>query len=426
MTKFIIKNKGKGVYDFSNPINANDVTKIHEENFWNLVGNDIKNNNSGDVFSTGKLNRDNIVFGKNNLQTDSSGGNFIDLRYNTIIGENILPITSTTGNTHFSVLMGRNIGSQNPTNIANSVVFGNEALRNLSVVSSQSVIIGDQAGLNIGYDDANVIIGRNTIGLGALNSSITNSVIIGNQAGLSLGTSSNNILIGKDSGLGITTGSNNTIIGTIAGSSNLTNTLILGTLVEKMRIDSVGNMGLGTQAPNSNAILDISSNSKGVLFPRMTTTQRNTIPLPPIGLTIYNIDRNEFEWFEGQVWLNRNLVKRINSSASTLVAGMIVTQSNTLGNGVTTTTVANSVQVAGVVIDGNLAVGGAVTVQVMGEVNVQVTGAVALGQFISTTTIAGVGVASTGTNVGTSFHAMQTKGVGVGLVKAMIVVGNKF
>lgn len=51
-----------------------------------------------------------------------------------------------------------------------------------------------------------------------------------------------------------------------------------------------GKIGIGTSVPNSNAILDITSTTNGVLLPRMTKLQRDNIQNPTIGLEIYQID----------------------------------------------------------------------------------------------------------------------------------------
>jgi hypothetical protein len=49
-----------------------------------------------------------------------------------------------------------------------------------------------------------------------------------------------------------------------------------------------GNIGIGTTSPNASSILDITSTTKGVLFPRMTTGEINNITSPADGLTVYN------------------------------------------------------------------------------------------------------------------------------------------
>jgi len=43
-------------------------------------------------------------------------------------------------------------------------------------------------------------------------------------------------------------------------------------------------------APNSSAMLDVKSTTKGLLAPRMTLAQRNAITNPATGLTIYQTD----------------------------------------------------------------------------------------------------------------------------------------
>lgn len=62
--------------------------------------------------------------------------------------------------------------------------------------------------------------------------------------------------------------------------------------------------GLGTVNPSSSALLDVYSTNKGVLTPRMTTTQRNAITNPALGLFLYNLDIKCFEYFDGTHWNN--------------------------------------------------------------------------------------------------------------------------
>lgn len=74
-----------------------------------------------------------------------------------------------------------------------------------------------------------------------------------------------------------------------------------GAGTERMRIDSAGNVGIGTTA-NAAALLDVSSTTKGFLPPRMTTTERNAISTPPAGLMVYNTTTNKINFYNGTAW----------------------------------------------------------------------------------------------------------------------------
>lgn len=56
-----------------------------------------------------------------------------------------------------------------------------------------------------------------------------------------------------------------------------------------------GQNGLGTIAPHPSSILDLSSTSKGLLLPRMSTEQRDLILNPAKGLVIFNTTKNVLE-----------------------------------------------------------------------------------------------------------------------------------
>jgi hypothetical protein len=58
------------------------------------------------------------------------------------------------------------------------------------------------------------------------------------------------------------------------------------------------NVGIGTTTPNVKAALEIKSTDKGVLFPRLTTAQRNAITNPPNGLHVFNTDERCLNYFD--------------------------------------------------------------------------------------------------------------------------------
>jgi hypothetical protein len=64
---------------------------------------------------------------------------------------------------------------------------------------------------------------------------------------------------------------------------------------------SSGSIGLGTTSPNASALLDITSTTKGVLFPRMTTTQKNAITAVA-GLVVYDSTTNKLQCYNGSTW----------------------------------------------------------------------------------------------------------------------------
>ncbi|MGK0413686.1 MAG: hypothetical protein ACJA1B_001894 [Polaribacter sp.] len=54
-----------------------------------------------------------------------------------------------------------------------------------------------------------------------------------------------------------------------------------------------GQVGIGVLEPDQSSILDVYSNSKGFLMPRLSTAQRDAIVLPATGLMIYNYTLND-------------------------------------------------------------------------------------------------------------------------------------
>ena len=65
-----------------------------------------------------------------------------------------------------------------------------------------------------------------------------------------------------------------------------------------------GRVAMGTNAPDASAILTVTSTTQGILFPRMTTTQRNAIATPADGLVIYNTTDNKLQVRADGAWVD--------------------------------------------------------------------------------------------------------------------------
>ncbi|MBL0356939.1 MAG: tail fiber domain-containing protein [Chitinophagaceae bacterium] len=63
------------------------------------------------------------------------------------------------------------------------------------------------------------------------------------------------------------------------------------------------NVGIGTNAPNASAQLDITSTNKGVLVPRLTNAQMIAITSPANGLLVYNTDSACFAYRNATAWV---------------------------------------------------------------------------------------------------------------------------
>jgi hypothetical protein len=82
--------------------------------------------------------------------------------------------------------------------------------------------------------------------------------------------------------------------------------LVTGTLAIALFISpSRAQVGINADnsAPDPSAMLDVKAQDKGFLPPRITTSQRNSIPTPATGLMIYNTDCNDLQYYNGAAWV---------------------------------------------------------------------------------------------------------------------------
>ena len=64
------------------------------------------------------------------------------------------------------------------------------------------------------------------------------------------------------------------------------------------------NMGIGTSNPDPSSLLELNSVNQGLLIPRMTEAQKNSIASPATGLLIYQTNNQEGFWyFDGNIWV---------------------------------------------------------------------------------------------------------------------------
>lgn len=66
------------------------------------------------------------------------------------------------------------------------------------------------------------------------------------------------------------------------------------------KITIAQNVGIGTSTPNTSAQLDVTSTTKGMLIPRLTTAQRTAIASPTTGLLVFDATTESF-WFKSAI-----------------------------------------------------------------------------------------------------------------------------
>ncbi|MEA9356026.1 tail fiber domain-containing protein [Bacteriovorax sp. PP10] len=198
------------------------------------TANSFIGTNAGNSNSTGQSN---TFVGFESGRMSTTGSN------NTGLGNGTL---TASGVKSFNTAIGSNSMMSATTGQSNTAI-GAASLGALTT-GSNNTIIGKNAGVQVSTGSSNIMIGYS---VGQTMSSGEENIIIGNSAGPTTGTS--NIVIGNSGAISLA-GNNNVIIGgNLASLNSLTNTIVLATAgataIERMRIDTNGNMGLGTTAP---------------------------------------------------------------------------------------------------------------------------------------------------------------------------------
>jgi hypothetical protein len=168
---------------------------------------------------------------------------------------------------------------------------------------------------------------------------------------------------------------------------------------------ALSNIGLGASV-SADAVVNIISTSKGILVPRMTTTQRNAIGSPSTSLLIYNTTTTQYELYTGSTW--QSLASYINGTltvtgAASLQSTLNVTGSSTFAN----TTVNGTLSVTGgttlASITGtsaqldSLSVTGSTTLASITGANTTINGTLSVTGNTTLANVTGANVTATGT-----------------------------
>jgi microcystin-dependent protein len=102
-------------------------------------------------------------------------------------------------------------------------------------------------------------------------------------------------------------------------------------LISTVSFAANAQVGINTSTPDTSAALDIRSPSgseiRGVLLPKMSTTQRDEIQLPAKGLIVYDSTKNIFQYFDGNKWMGLMPVEQSTSLQPKSINGNIIVDS---------------------------------------------------------------------------------------------------
>jgi hypothetical protein len=151
---------------------------------------------------------------------------------------------------------------------------------------------------NFFWDDTNNRLGVGTNApsatghlKGSGSTSATTSLLVQNSGGTAA------VTVGDD--LNTTLGGNLNLKNSNTYINNTSNTIWIAAVqsgtsdVQIIPGRQVNINNLGSYSAQTSALLQVDSTTKGVLFPRMTTTQKNAIASPAAGLMVYDTDLNK-------------------------------------------------------------------------------------------------------------------------------------
>lgn len=297
-----------------------------------LTGDVSINNDGGNFTFTGTDNT--FSFGKDGANgfeltaLNSGTGSFAQISGNTSGGGTLSLYRGD----------GTNIGSVtlHPTN---GLIYGADYSANytsLSLVDKGDLdaAIAGVSGLTIGTTSitsgaSNRLLYQNGSAKVSQSSALTfdgndltaSSVVIGNSIGVPYiqlpNSTTSRFLIGNEIAIANVTANDQFLLGAVAGDIVYRNTigkLLFGNVgADAPGLTISGNqIGINNVSPSASAAVDITTTTKGLLPPRMTTSQRNAISSPATGLTLYCTDCTASDastgveqTYNGSTWKNK-------------------------------------------------------------------------------------------------------------------------
>jgi len=281
----------------------------------------------------GRVSLKNLTSGSNNVGIGYNSGNLITTGgSNTVIGE-LAGTAAMTGTvligagtserikvTPYAVAMGGNalqnyvhssggaigIGWNAGAGLTTgqpNVAIGHEALKDADT-GSQNVALGYRSGYKLTSGNQNVsmghqalfsnLTGENNIAIGRslLMSISSNNTAVGAEALNAVTSGSSNIGFGKNSGNVISTGSNNTVIGSLAGTSAMADTVLIGAgTTERLKITSSGMDVNGVTAVLTDTVYDSTAIDAAVALntAKVTNSDQSKADIEALGILASSI-----------------------------------------------------------------------------------------------------------------------------------------
>jgi len=251
---------------------GNITTGINNAAYGPNAGKNITSANANSIFgsnagSTLTSSGENCIFGQN-------AGNVLDAPQNSIFGTFAGQLLTSGGS---NIFIGRGAGSTTTTG-NNSILIGVGA-RNNSASSTYEIVIGNRTGAG----NSATVIGHSQ----TTRTFLSGSVIIGGALTTTANAQTHTIGSGNVAGTYSLWATNSTNSATGPG-------LCVG---DDLKV------GIRTNSIDAGAALEVDGTTGGILFPRLTTTQRDALTATN-GLMIYNTTDNKFQGYANGAWVD--------------------------------------------------------------------------------------------------------------------------